>query len=81
MNNPFNVEAPSYPNGRTFELKDPVDRGSYKYLFYDPSTHTEALYRKSFSRIKIPFVKIFYFFRHKIGLFFLVTIYKYFFVL
>ena len=50
MNNPFNVKAPSYPNGRIFKLKDPVNRGSYKYLFYDPSTHVEALYRKSLTK-------------------------------
>lgn len=50
MNNPSNVKAPSYPNGRTFELNDPIDRGSYKYLFYDPSTYAEALYRKSLSK-------------------------------
>lgn len=50
MNNPSNVKAPIYPNGRSFELKDPIDRGSYKYLFYDPSTHAEALYRKSLSK-------------------------------
>ena len=46
LKSPFKNEAPYYPNGRQFEKGDPVNVGEYKHIFYDPSTHAEAHYRK-----------------------------------